>query len=337
MKVKLLFICLLIITFSGFAQDTSIPDSNFEQALIDLGIDTNPIIDGVVPTVNINGVTSLGVASKNITDLTGIEGFTALISLYCDRNQLTSLDVSANSALVSLYCDRNQLPNLDVSANIALKTLACQENQLTGLDLSTNTALTRLYCYINQLTSLDIAPNTTLTDLRCFSNQLTSLNVSTNIALTRLYCYDNELTSLDVRNANNLNFAYFYANTNPNLTCIFVDDVAWSTTNWTNIDATSTFVNNETECMALSVEDNTFGTSFNVYPNPSFGLSKIQLGENYNKVSVNVFNVLGKQVVSLEYNSTNEIELNTQEYSTGIYFIKVKSGAKEATIKLVVK
>ena len=88
---------------------------------------------------------------------------------------------------------------------------------------------------------------------------------------------------------------------------------------------------------SLSIERNNFSDGFSVYPNPSSGLSKIQLGESYNEVSVNVFNVLGKQVATEEHNNTNEIELNTQELSEGIYFIKVKSGAKEATIKLVVK
>ena len=39
---------------------------------------------------------------------------------------------------------------------------------------------------------------------------------------------------------------------------------------------------------ALSVEQNTFGSSFSVYPNPTNGLSKIQLGENYNEVSVHI-------------------------------------------------
>jgi len=87
----------------------------------------------------------------------------------------------------------------------------------------------------------------------------------------------------------------------------------------------------------LSVQENTFGSNFTVYPNPSHGLSKIQLGENYNEVSVNIFNVLGKQVATQEYSNTSEVELNTEEYATGIYFIKVQSGTKGATIKLVVK
>jgi len=151
-----------------------------------------------------------------------------------------------------------------------------------------------------------------------------------------LRCDINPLTSLDVKNGNNTAISYFNATANPNLTCILVDDASWSATNWTNIDAASTFVNNETECMALSIQDNTFGSAFNVYPNPSFGLSKIQLGENYKEVSVNIFNVLGKQVATQTHNNTNVIELNTQQFTAGIYFIKVQSGVKEATIKLVV-
>jgi len=87
----------------------------------------------------------------------------------------------------------------------------------------------------------------------------------------------------------------------------------------------------------LSIEGFNNDFKIKLYPNPSDGLSKIQLGENHNEVFVNVFNVLGKQVISQKYNNTNEIELNTQKYANGIYFIKVQSGTKEATIKLVVK
>ena len=51
-----------------------------------------------VPTANINTITSLDVSSTFIADLTGIEDFTALESLWCHDNQLTSLDVSQNTA-----------------------------------------------------------------------------------------------------------------------------------------------------------------------------------------------------------------------------------------------
>jgi Leucine-rich repeat (LRR) protein len=210
-----------------------IPDSNFEQALIDLGIDSNPVIDGKVLKSDVEGVTFLDVNSKNISDLTGIGAFTSLEILYCNSNQLTSLDVSNNTALTYLYCNSNQLTSLDVSNNTALTYLYCNSNQLTSLDVSNNTALTYLYCFSNQLTSLDVGSNTALTYLSCTVNQLTSLDISANTLLEQLFCARNQLTSLNVANGNNTNFIRLYANSNPNLTCIQVDDVAYSEANWT--------------------------------------------------------------------------------------------------------
>jgi len=94
------------------AQKTYVPDDNFEQALINLGYDN--VLDDSVATANINTVISLQVYQLNIADLTGIEDFTALTTLECYLNQLTSLDVSNNTALTSLGCSHNQLTTLDV-------------------------------------------------------------------------------------------------------------------------------------------------------------------------------------------------------------------------------
>jgi Leucine-rich repeat (LRR) protein len=208
-----------------------IPDSNFEQALIDLGIDSNPVIDGRVLKSDVESVTSLDVSSKNIADLKGIEAFTALESLDCWSNQLTSLDLSNNTALSYLDCGDNQLTSLDLSANTALETLWCDGNQLTSLDVS-NTALSYLTCGGNQLTSLDVIANTALETLWCDGNQLTSLDLSANTALRSLQCYSNQLTSLNVANGNNINFTTLRAQDNSNLTCIQVDDAAYSNANW---------------------------------------------------------------------------------------------------------
>ena len=120
---------------------------------------------------------------------------------------------------------------------------------LTGIEAFT--ALTRLFCGYNQLTSLDVSQNTALTELWCTANQHTSLDVSQNTALTGLDCRDNQLTSLNVRNGNNINWYWefcggyydFSSQNNPNLYCIEVDDVAWSTVNINQIDAQYYFSN----------------------------------------------------------------------------------------------
>ncbi|TCP23701.1 hypothetical protein EV195_108174 [Tenacibaculum skagerrakense] len=79
MRNKLLILsCFLSISF--WAQNTYVPDDNFEQALIDLGYDN--VLDDYVLTSNITNVTSLQISNKGIQDLTGIESFTSLQQLF---------------------------------------------------------------------------------------------------------------------------------------------------------------------------------------------------------------------------------------------------------------
>ena len=196
---KLLILLFLGFTLVGFSQITQIPDTNFEQALIDLGYDTAPI-NGSIPTANISNVPHLNVFDSDISDLTGIEDFTALAYLGCSFNQLTSLDISNNTALTTLHCRNNQLTSLDVTNNTALIYLYCNSNQLTSLDVTNNTALSGLFCDYNQLTNIDVTNNTALSSLSCENNQLTNIDVTNNTALSSLSCENNQLTNIDVTN-----------------------------------------------------------------------------------------------------------------------------------------
>ena len=53
--------------------------------------------DGVLRSYEINSVTSISCSGQEISSLKGIEYFTALKSLYCYSNNLSSLDVSQNA------------------------------------------------------------------------------------------------------------------------------------------------------------------------------------------------------------------------------------------------
>ena len=216
-------------SFEIAINEENFPDENFRQWLLKRNYGT----DGVLTTGEIAYVKSIDVGSKNIQSLQGIEFFTALTSLYCGSNQLTTLDVSGCTALTSLNCGSNQLTTLDVSGCTALTSLQCYYNQLTTLDLSDCTALTSLdcgsnqlttlnvsgctalrslSCYNNQLTALDVSDCTALTNLNCYQNQLTTLDVSGCTALPKLYCYDNQLTALDVSGCTALTELYCYQN-----------------------------------------------------------------------------------------------------------------------------
>src|SRR5687767_13996548 len=96
-----LALCLLLTcsVLSTYAQTVNIPDANFKAALVANGaINTNG--DSEIQVSEASAFTgTMRVSNKNINDLTGIEAFTNLTALWCDNNNLTSLDISANTAL----------------------------------------------------------------------------------------------------------------------------------------------------------------------------------------------------------------------------------------------
>ena len=191
-----------------FVSEMAFPDENFRNWLLSQDYGKS----GYITATGLAGVKAIKVNEKSIADLKGIEYFTALKELSCNNNQLTALDLSANTALETLHCNNNQLTALDMSANTALRNLNCYSNQLTALDVSKNEALVLLNCSNNALSALDVKANTALRVLYCYDNQLTALDVSKNMALEEMLCYDNKLTALDVSKNTALKILYCYGN-----------------------------------------------------------------------------------------------------------------------------
>ena len=77
-KLLLIVLCFPLLTL---AQQTYVPDDNFEAYLEANGMGNGIANDDSVTTSNINTITSLDVSSQTISDLTGIEDFTALTNL----------------------------------------------------------------------------------------------------------------------------------------------------------------------------------------------------------------------------------------------------------------
>lgn len=160
----------------------------------------------------IEDVTSLNIEGKNLTDISGIEYFTNLTSLYCGNNQLTALPVENLTNLTSLSCFGNQLTALPVENLTQLTSLRCGDNQLTALPVEDLTNLTSLRCSDNQLTELPVESLTNLTSLYCDNNQLTELPVGNLTQLKNLYCGENLLTELDIENLTQLKNLSCYNN-----------------------------------------------------------------------------------------------------------------------------
>lgn len=380
-KIYAFIVTTMIFIASANAQNVNIPDALFKGKLVNNpSINTNG--DGeiqVSEAAAFNGSIDVSTTwpGPYISDLTGIEAFTAITDLDCSGNHLSSLDVSFNTALTSLNCRINPLTNLDVSANTAITSLVCQYNLLTSLNISTNSVLTTLLCTNNALTSLDVSANTALTVLSCGNNALTSLDVSANPALTGLSCFNNQiasldvstntiltslncannlitsldlsantaltgfscgnnqLTSLNVQNGNNVNFVNFQATGNPNLTCIQVDNVAYSIANWSAYkDAGASFSSN---CGVTSVPALGNLSTIQIFPNPANNHLTIVLGSNNKNAEVTITDISGKIIYSTSANGIQDIDVNTSEFAAGIYMAQIQTADFIRTNKLVIQ
>lgn len=197
---------------TGCTQYTAIPDAAFEQFLIDNNIDSG-IVDGKVPTHEINSLTDLDIYDSTIADFTGLQDFTALTSLDLINNvNLTKLDLSKNTQLTNLSCYNNHLITLDLSQNTQLTHIDCRNNNLTDINVSKNTELVYLVLNNNELVNLDVTKNSKLTDLHCVNNQLASLDVSKNTVLTTLDLGNNSVSALEVSSNPELRYLNCYSN-----------------------------------------------------------------------------------------------------------------------------
>jgi Leucine-rich repeat (LRR) protein len=319
---------------SGFGCTVTIPDAIFKAYLVG-NTDINTNGDSEIQcseATSFNGTISCN--GLSISDLKGIEAFTSLTTLSCFGNQLTSLDLSYNYALYDLNCSSNQISTINLCPNSTLGYIRCANNFLSSidtspytnlislmisgnninsLDLTTHPSLINLECHWNNLSSLDLSNNSNLVALRCNNNlNIISLDLSNNTNLTTIQCQDNMISELNVANGNNTAILTFNATGNP-ATCIQVDDAVYSTTNWTNIDATASFSEN----CASSINENE-QLNISLYPNPASSILTIQSDEVINQIQI--FNLLG-ELIQTEKQSTFSIE----QLPSGIYVLQIQT------------
>jgi len=325
----LLYIFIFNISAISFAQITNIPDPNFEQALIDLGIDSDGIVNGQVLTSDIDTVTNLDISNKGIQDLTGIEGFTALEVLDVSSNMVSQLSFSQNPELVELIFDGSfHLLSMDVTSNTNLEVLRSTFSFLTELDVSNNINLLEL--------SLG-EPSPAGTHL------VEYLDLSHNILLQKLYLENLEVLGvIDLRSGNNsvlldvyihcsLDFGFFCEP----YPCLMVDDVIAAQNNEFPYSEWDALANYSEDCTAGLEDANT--ATFSIHPNPAKNELFLTSKSNNGNLTLKIFNTTGKllstQKLELEYQSS----IDVSQLSSGIYFLNIGDENGNTTIKKFIK
>ena len=377
MKLILVLTLLLLGVSKTHAQYTSVPDSNFEAYLEDNDMGDGIPGNGLVLTANIESVTELTLYGQmNITDLTGIEDFTALEVFYVSFNHITSVDLSQNINLTHVGFSSTMLSTLDLSNNnklvyagglynLELNTLIVNspyitqldfwENHLTNIDVTNCPALEVLDVHYNfYLPALDITNNPNLKILYCGTNNLASLDTSNNPLLEVLSIGGNpNLTSLDL--SQNPLLRLFTAGHNNSMTHIDVRNG-----NNENFELFSANPSTNLQCVYVDAASAPYLEDWSIPAHTSFANNEqecqpISVGD-YQKPLFSMYpNPAKERVMVISesfgtytlYSSQGKIvaegiiiagfnRITLSEFNTGIYFLEVET-VEGREVKRVVK
>jgi hypothetical protein len=210
---------VLIIANIGLvkAQYTAIPDSCFEQHLIDLNIDSEGSLDGQVLTADIINVTSLTMRGNDngvpyscyIDNLQGIDSFTSLETLDVNLNGIQYLDLSNLPNLKNLYCDDNFMQTLALPPSI--EVVYARFNLFSqNIDFSQTINIVKIHLNsheydVSHITEINVNNCPNLVELRADFNNLESINTSNNPLLEVLKIINYDALPLTTFTHNNPN------------------------------------------------------------------------------------------------------------------------------------
>ena len=318
---KLLFFVFIISYFSGNAQFTQIPDSNFEQALIDLNIDSDGLINGQIANADVLAVTSLyisygspqnypyqnsAVNSGYIYDLTGLEAFVNLENLKINQTYANHINLNTLVNLKYLDCGNNDLSTIDLSNNILLEEFYTTNDG----DVMPN----------NSILEIDLSNNPNIHTIHANGSLKINLNNNSN----------NPNTTINV-GVSGWGFppGQIFGNV-----CIKVDDsqvaqnnqYPYSQWNVLHYNMTFSYTDDLTTCN-LSTVNNSI-TKTNIFPNPVH--DRLYFSNPIDAASI--YDALGRKIIE-QNQPANSIPVS--ELVSGTYIITITDGGKTQTQKFI--
>ncbi|WP_432412300.1 T9SS type A sorting domain-containing protein [Rasiella sp. SM2506] len=77
-------------------------------------------------------------------------------------------------------------------------------------------------------------------------------------------------------------------------------------------------------------------SQFVVFPNPNKGIFNISFTEIQQRVTVNIVDLLGRQVVNIDYFKTNTIKVNGN-LKTGVYLVEILANSVSETVRILIE
>ncbi|QMI83894.1 T9SS type A sorting domain-containing protein [Flavobacterium sp. xlx-214] len=307
MKKSILAI-LILLPFLVNSQITLIPDTVFEQYLIDTNIDSDKTINGQILTSDVVNVKKIDVIHGYlINNFTGLESFISLEELHIPYQPVT---------------------NLDLSKNVNLKVLNCIQNNLTNLDLSQNINLEELYC---SNTVIDAVPQNKLSIINLEKNKkvhkVEAINILT-LHLGGIYLANGNNTNvnnmeIDIRRQMN--------GVEPPI-CIVVDDKNTAING--NTPYNSWIVKGVYNFNCILKNETFLLDSFKIYPNPTTNYLFVNMDKSILIKNIQILNINGKLLKSIDNNFQN---INISDLASGSYLLVINTNVGTKVEKVIKK
>ncbi len=91
------------------------------------------------------------------------------------------------------------------------------------------------------------------------------------------------------------------------------------------------------DVMGVGIAQNTFETPIRLFPNPNSGTFYLEMGRSYASVSVQLFDLTGREVFSKNTVNGTRIELQTQNLPQGSYAVRLSAEGKRAVFLVEIR
>jgi len=304
-KIFTIFFCLSL----SIKAQIKISDTNFEQALIDLKLDTDGLNGSItesdaskIDTLRIWNADNVSTETiifpnnpflKNvkakIKDISAIAHMPNLVYLNAAYNEIEEINVSSNSKLTYLDISDNRIPEIDIKSNRELKVLFAYKNVLTNLNILENDKLEQLSFGEDLMQNIDLSNNKMLKKVSCVNSQIEELNLTHNILLSRLEFFNNSKpTTLNL--SKNPKIDTLYVSGNKELTSINLKNGEN-----TKIGVTGFLMTNNSKLACVDVDDPDYSNLNWFIKEPNLTFNKNCRGDNYVYIPDNA---LKKSIIS---------------------------------------
>jgi hypothetical protein len=310
LNIKLLSLLLVLLVNTTIAQTTAIPDQGFEQALIDLNIDSDGILNGQVLTADIENIIELDFSILNdpfstyvqIDDFTGIEDFSSLEVIDLTDSEVNipenQSDIfNSNTNLIEFIADDTIF---DVGSNI----------NIPYLDFSS----------LNNLEYISLVSSTTIYSINLANPNSNYENLTIDLSHEYWDPPSTYTVCINVSNAQAASSNQYPYNT-WNIITPQPDQNGYV---WRDYDYSST--------CTLSTEDFQNLASLSAYPNPA---QDILWFDNPNHIKIDkaeIYNITGQKLRTID--DVNDF-IYVGSLTSGLYFVKLFSENSSNTFKVL--